>query len=391
MPSALRLAVPLLAAAGYTYAADCSNQATTTVQSNADASAFASCKTFSGSIAISTGTTDNIALDGIGTIDGDLILKNNSQIQQLSGADLVNITGNFVVETVQVLNTVNFPKLKNVDSLSFTGLANLRELGFTAGIQTAGNIDIENTQLTSLTGLNVTQADTIKIANNGLLDTIDLPVTTITDIMSLDNNNIAVTVTLNELESAQNLTFRNCSSVSIPNIETINGSLQLLGSKFENFNATNLTSIGGALAIVDNNSLQNISFPALTKIGGALEVANNTDLNDIEFNKLDTVSGALDFHGNITKVSLPALDDVKGSFNIQSTGDIQSTCDNSFKKLKDSSKIQGPYTCKGKVDQPGGEGSTPTSGDGAKKSGAASPMNVQGGAVFAGLAAALFL
>jgi hypothetical protein len=311
------------------------------------------------------------------------------------------------VETVQVLNTVSFPKLEEVDSLIFLGLPAMRSLGFDTGIQSAGNIDIENTHITTLTGLNVTEADTIKIANNPLLDTIDLPVTTIKDIMELDQNNVGVMVTLDSLESAQNLTFRNCSSVSLSKIETLNGSLNLFGSKFENFNATNLTSIGGALAIIDNNSLQNISFPALTKIGGALNVANNTDLHDIEFNKLETVSGSLDFHGNITKyvqslsfyqasltigrVSLPALDNVEGTFNIQSTGDIKKTCDDNFQPLKDASKIQGSYTCEGKVEQPGGEGSDPTSSDGDDKTGAASPINVRVGALFAGLAAALFL
>ena len=90
-------------------------------------------------------------------------------------------------------------------------------------------------------------------------------------------------------------------------------------------------------------------------------------------------------------VSLPALDDVKGSFNIQSTGDIQGTCDSDFKKLKSSSKIQGPYTCVGKVNNPGGEGTTPTSSaDGSKKSGAASADKVQGSVLLAGLAAAMF-
>jgi hypothetical protein len=389
----MRLALPLLAAAGYAYAQDddCSNSATATIQSQADASQFASCETFSGSIAIATDTAENIALDGIGTIDGNLILKDNDQIQQLSAADLEKITGTFRVETVQVLNTVSFPKLEEVDSLIFLGLPAMRSLGFDTGIQSAGNIDIENTHITTLTGLNVTEADTIKIANNPLLDTIDLPVTTIKDIMELDQNNVGVMVTLDSLESAQNLTFRNCSSVSLSKIETLNGSLNLFGSKFENFNATNLTSIGGALAIIDNNSLQNISFPALTKIGGALNVANNTDLHDIEFNKLETVSGSLDFHGNITKVSLPALDNVEGTFNIQSTGDIKKTCDDNFQPLKDASKIQGSYTCEGKVEQPGGEGSDPTSSDGDDKTGAASPINVRVGALFAGLAAALFL
>jgi hypothetical protein len=86
-----------------------------------------------------------------------------------------------------------------------------------------------------------------------------------------------------------------------------------------------------------------------------------------------------------------------GTFNIQSTGDIQATCDKDFKP-KNSQKggtgrIQGKYTCVGSVSNPGGEGTTPTpTGSGAKKTGAASSLNVQAGALsFAGLAAAFFL
>jgi hypothetical protein len=86
------------------------------------------------------------------------------------------------------------------------------------------------------------------------------------------------------------------------------------------------------------------------------------------------------------------LNDVKGAFNIQSTGDVQGTCDNTFKPLHDKGKIQGKYFCQGSVANPGGQGTTPTvTGGQAKKTGAASALNVQGNAMLVGLAAAFFL
>ena len=279
-------------------AASCSVSATTTIQNSGDASGIASCSTFSGSIAIATGTTDDIALNTVKKITGSVTLGDNSAITSFGGDSLEEIGDTLNVSNVQVLQTFNFPKLTSVDSIILTGLPNLRQLGLS--LQKAASIDIENTQLTTLDGINVTEATTIKIANNGLLDTIDLPVTSIDDILELSDNNVAVTVTLNDLETAKNLTFRNCSGVTMPNIKTMNGTLAFFGSKFETFNATNLTSITGALTFVDNNNLENISFPALTKVSGALEIANNTELHNIDFPKLETVGGALDFHGNIT-------------------------------------------------------------------------------------------
>ncbi|KAI7389378.1 hypothetical protein KC332_g14309, partial [Hortaea werneckii] len=52
--SAIRYIAPALAAVGHAAAQSCSVSATTTIQNGGDASAIASCSTFSGSIAIAT-------------------------------------------------------------------------------------------------------------------------------------------------------------------------------------------------------------------------------------------------------------------------------------------------------------------------------------------------
>ena len=56
---------------------------------------------------------------------------------------------------------------------------------------------------------------------------------------------------------------------------------------------------------------------------------------------------------------MPSLNDVKGSFNMQSSGDI--TCD-PFQKLKSSKNIQGSFTCvaKSKNIQTSGTGTSST-------------------------------
>lgn len=392
-----RFVLPALAAASTAYAASCSVSATTTIQNSGDATGLASCKTFSGSIAIATGTTDNIDLNGVALIKGDLVAKNVSQLQQLGGDSLEEITGTFLLDDVQVLNTVSFPKLTKVDTLKWNALPNLQTLNFVAGISEAAVIDIQNTQLQNLEGIDVKEIDTFTLANNRYISEVNMQLGNVNNLLVLEANNPEITVSFPNLEWAFNMTFRNCSSVEVPSLEKLNGSIGFYGNVLKSFAAPNLTEIGGALAFVSNTELTNISLPQLTEVSGALQIANNTKLSKINgFPKLKTIGGALDFNGNMSEVALPSLNDVKGTFNIQSTGDIQGTCDDTFEPLKKKNKIQGDFTCVGAVANPGGEGTTPTvTGGSAKKTGspgAAANVQVQGAALgLVGLAAAFLL
>jgi len=383
-----------LAVAGTTYAASCSTSATATIENPQQATQLSSCSTFSGSIAIATSVVDSIALDGIRKIDGDLTISNNSKIQSFSGSDLEVITGAFTLDEVQVLSTVNFPKLTTVNSIKWNALPNLQALQMTAQISKASVIDIENTQLQSLKGLNLESVDELTVANNPYINTIDMQLGNVTRQLTLTANNPEVNVSFPNMEWAFNLTFRNCSSVLLPSLTTLNSSLGLYGNTFESFNAPNLTKIGGALSLVSNTQLTNVSFPQLTVVSQNLQIANNTKLSEINgFPKLATIGGALDFNGNMSSVELPSLHDVKGAFNIQSTGQIQDTCDKTFQPLKAKGNIHGSFTCKGEVANPGGQGTTPiVTGGHSKPSSAASAINLESNMIgLAGLAAAFFL
>jgi hypothetical protein len=350
----------------------------------------------------------NIQLNGVQKIDGNLDVTNNTALTSLSADSLSEIAGTFTLAEIPNLNTVNFPKLKTVDGLRFVGLPNLQNLGFDAEITKANIISIENTQLQSLQGINIETVKNMFIANNRYVTTIDMQLGNISEALTLSANPEAEVMFPN-LIWANNMTFRNCSKVSIPSVVALNDSLNLIGNTFESFFAPNLTEVGGALALVSNSELTNISFPLLTEVGDNLQIANNTKLDEIAgLPKLKTISGALDFNGNMSKyvlrcsilgcatnkirIELPALADVKGAFNIQSTGDVQKTCDDTFSPLHKKGKIQGNFVCVGRVENPGGEGSTPTvTGNGPKKTGAASAVHVQAGALLAGLAAVFFL
>ena len=226
----------------------------------------------------------------------------NSNIKQISASDLTELDGELHLDGLTSLYAINFPKLKTIDSITWNALPNLQDIGFTAEVTSAKTIDIQNTALRSLKGINIEEVETVFIANNGYIDSISMQLGNVSKSLTLADNNEAVKVELPNLIWASNLTFRFCGSVSVPSLETLNGSLGLYNNGFETFTAPNLTSVGEAVALVANENLSNVSFPQLTKITDNLQIANNSKLIEVEgFPKLKSIGGAFDMSGNFTR------------------------------------------------------------------------------------------
>jgi len=87
-------------------------------------------------------------------------------------------------------------------------------------------------------------------------------------------------------------------------------------------------------------------------------------------------------------VSLPALGDVRGAFNLQSSADVSSSC-NVFSKLAGTNNvIKGKFQCAGEQAHPGGQGTTVTGSSSSSTStskGDASGFNARSAAGFTGL------
>jgi len=393
MSSFMKYALPALALTGSVYAqSSCSTSATATIQNAGDATALAACKTFSGSIAIATGTTDDIALNGIKKLDGNLVASDNANMKRISADSLEEIDGTMTLDGLTRLYAVEFPKLKKVQGIKWNALPNLQTIGFTAEVTEADKINIQNTAIRSLKGINIEKVDTIFIANNGYINEVNMQLGNVSDSMTFADNNEALKITLPNLIWATNMTFRFVGSLEMPSLETLNGSLGLYNNGFESFHAPNLTSIGEALAIVANEKVSNISFPLLTKINDNLQIANNTNLSMIDgFPKLKSVGGAFDISGNMSDVATPSLDSVKGTFNLQSTGNVNESCA-FYQPLKDKKLIEGKFFCKGKLVDPGQQGNKPTSQSGSSdKTGAATSLSAVNGALGLAAMAAVFL
>lgn len=387
MPSFMKTVLPTLAAASTAYGA-CSVSGTTTIQNAGDATALASCTTFSGSIAIATGTTDDIAFDGIEKLKGDLIGQDAAQVKRISANKLKEIDGELSLNGLTRLYNIDFPVLKTVNSIVWSALPVLNTIGFTAVVTKADKIDIQNTGLRSLDNIDIAEAESIFVANNAYITKVDLQVGNISDAMTFADNNQDLVINLPNLTWATNLTFRFVSSLEIPKLETLNGSLGLYNNGFANFSAPSLTKIGEALAIVANEELTDITFPSLTSITDNLQIANNSKLEAIDgFPLLESIGGAFDMSGNFSNVETPELNHVEGAFNLQSTENVTETCA-VYKELKSKKLIRGKYFCEGKLVDPGTEGSDPTK-QSDDKTGAASLSAVNSALGLAAMAAVI--
>lgn len=296
-------------------AADCSISGTTTITASADATALASCTTFSGSVAIQTDLStpldsnghQQIQVDNVQKIAGNLTVIGLSTLTFVSFNQLVEVTGGMLVGFLSGAATLNFPSISRVKQLNLTALPVLQQLNFgTVGVTKAQSILITNTGLSSLDGLNNLEAvDSLDINNNQALQNITMKkITNISKSLSIvDNNGLTTGLNVNfpSLQTAQNMTFRNCSDIKLPALQNVTEDLGFYGNAFTSFSADNLTTLGSL--ILDNNAqLTNVTFSSVTSINGSFTINDNPKLNVINgFPVLQVIGGALGLSGNFTE------------------------------------------------------------------------------------------
>lgn len=281
----------------------CSTSATLTIQNQGDATALASCSTFEGDIEIADTASGSIALDGVSEITGSLVSYNASQLTALSANSLSMIGRDFILGGAIMLSTLTMPELSDVGGkLSFGSLNALQGLQFTTQVKTAGELSIDDTELYSLTGINLERVGAVTITANGLLSDITMQLANVTgDIFINNNGNDMSNVTFPNLVWARNINIQNVQSFLAPSLQSTNESISLIDNSFTSFSAPNLTSVQD-FTIVSNSALTNISVPLLTTISGGLKIGNNPDLEKVDgFTSLQQVVGAVTINGTMTE------------------------------------------------------------------------------------------
>jgi hypothetical protein len=338
-----------------------------------------------GNIVVSAVSMTSVSIpEGIEHITGDLTISLTSSITSVSASGLQTVSGTFELLNLTALANLDAPFLSSVGSLTFIILPVLSTM--TLGITEVNNIEISDTQLASLDGISLTSINDFGIGNpplfkrflfidnNRYLTSISQPsLKEINGALNIAANSPQLIVSLPALITVQNASFRNIQSVSFNNLTNVTSNLGFFDSSMTSIAAPNLTVVESSLSFVNCSQLTNMSFPKLTEIGGTFLIANNTDLTDITgFDEVQTIGGSIDWTGSFDNASLPAINDIRGGVNVQSSSQ---TFQCPFPQIQNNGVVKGKgFVCTGKVANPSsgvnGTNQTANSGPGGGKSSA---------------------
>jgi len=361
--------LPAFVAIGSVAAQSTCTVSTTTVNSQAEATKLASCKTVKGTVVVGSGSGASIDISGPKEITGDLIVQNNGQLTSFQSTSLETIGGTFRLNNVTALNSVSFAELTSAQIVEWVSVTRLDTV--TLGpLSKASSVRLSDTFLNTLDGFALSSATDIKLDNNRRLTKYSSQLTHLDGELVIQANGLQLEVDLPKLVWINNMAIANVTKFSIPALQVVNGSARFDSNFFTTFNAPNLTNTEkGDISFVGNGFLKNMTFPKLTTLNGGLLIANNTGLDQVTFfPKLAKITGAVKLRGSFKEIDFPALDNVKGAFDVSSTEDIKTSCD----ELKKSAprgqggdgKIEGVFTCTANNTKANQDTSGTTSGSG---------------------------
>ncbi|KAL6904919.1 GPI-anchored cell wall organization protein [Trichoderma evansii] len=331
------------------------------------------CDVVDASITIDASVAGGLSLEGPKAITGDLIINNATQLISISSSTIQSIQGNFELQGLELLSSVNMAALKTLNKLNMVKLPQLSTLTFgTSGVTSASDIVISDTFLNDLSGLNIQSVDSLTITNNNKLTAFNSDLRNITTLLSVTSNGNNMEINMTKLTTAAEIQLSNVKSFVVPSLKTITQSLKFdTNPELTIFAAKNVTSITDSVTFINNNKLTNVSFPLLTSIGD-MTIQNNTKLLAVEgFPKLSKVAGGIILRGNFETVELPALSDVEGGCTVFSTTDISAFC-GFFDNAHSKKIIKGTESCKSNVkaaNEGGSDGDSSTSSNGKGSSG----------------------
>lgn len=306
---------------------------------------YSSCEALKGDLTI-TGDLGTASLDSVKVIYGSLLINNATSLSSFSAGSLTTVTDELSLTSLTILSTLSLPQLTTVGSVNFVTLPALSSISLNSGVTSINSLYISDTSLETLEGFDVTSLDTFNVNNNKNLASIDSNLKNVKVALEVSYNSDDVEVAFDDLEWANNITFRSVSSVSLSKLSKVNASIGFINTTLSEIDCSELSEVGGSLTINANDDLEEVDFSNLTKIGGGFVVSNNSELEEISgFDSLQTVGGAIILYGNFSNASLPSLKKVSGGVDIESETELD--CD-SFDSLQKKGAIQGDsYECKG--------------------------------------------
>jgi hypothetical protein len=232
-----------------------------TIKTSQDASDLSTCTAFTGNVVVAADGPENIVLDGIKTISGNVDIENVANLRSLSSTTLEAVTS-FTLNNLPLMNALSFPALGNFSSLKWSALPKLTECKIATGALEGEiqEITIYNTSLKSLDWLTWPVGAALNITANANLEAFKIPYGTI-------NVGSAITLSSNPL----------LKSIDVSSLSGIYGGLAISGNTLDTLSFERLQTIGGFVQL--SGDYKNISMPSLLKISGALGVESTADIS----------------------------------------------------------------------------------------------------------------
>ncbi|KAK4509537.1 uncharacterized protein ATC70_007889 [Mucor velutinosus] len=309
------------------------------------------CKTYGGNILVDNSGVPELKMNGVELLEGDLIISNNNGLQKLAFPKLQGINGQLKLVNNKLLSTIDMKQLYAIRSLEVSVHPALNDLKFPAGLSQAEKIIIADTTITKVEGFKMTSVKDVEISNNIYLKSLSFGNMTNLGNILVSANSPSLRLDLSQIDGVREATFRNVAQISLDNLKKVLGDISFISNSFESLEMPAATDISGTLTLTDNINLSNLSMPQLAHLGGALSVGGNTKLTNVNaFPNLQQVDGTLDITGGFDEVQFPALSDVRGGLNVQTSSNFFS-CD-SMNKLKNGVIKGNSFICKAAVAKP---------------------------------------
>jgi hypothetical protein len=232
-----------------------------------------------------------------------LQIENNDKIEEITGQNVEEITGDLKLFSLYALKRLNFPKLKRVNAFHTYGVPLLSELteNWTSGEGititnnnkpdgSVGNkLDIRNSGLKSLVfnfAANGTYSGGIKINDNTNLTSLTIKGLLHAPQISISENGVEGTrpaIEFPSMKTSQTLDIMHASSVDVRKLETVDGRFEISRGSFTELLIPNLKSVNREIAISYNNDMQKLDLSALERVGpsenfGQLRIDQNPSL-----------------------------------------------------------------------------------------------------------------
>ncbi|ORY89880.1 hypothetical protein BCR43DRAFT_539255 [Syncephalastrum racemosum] len=311
------------------------------VSSQGDLDAIKSCKEYKGTITIDNTPLEQLRLEGVQTLQGDLLVQKNEALRSFSAPQLQAVQGHLKIHTQVQMNKLDMPALTEAKQLTLAVLPVLEHIQFPAKLTKVEDVRIEDIRASGIDGFEPASLNSLTLTENSYIKSFKLSVQELLGSLYVTANGHDLAFEAPELTSVQNATFRDLASLSMPKLTQVSSDISFHQNAFDKLNLDSVQLIGGTLSIANNDKLTETSLKSVERIGGALSIGNNTQLTAISgFPKLSEVDGTVDVAGGFDQYELPQLQDVRGGMRIQTTSS-RFPCPDTEKKLKMTNVVKG--------------------------------------------------